>query len=67
MSRYIITPIEDEDYSCIVTVLDYTPPYQSIYGYLWSVDFLQGKRVVVDTACLGGDGYTFSFPYLLMS
>lgn len=56
MSRYIITPIEDEDYSCIVTVLDYTPPYQSIYGYLWSVDSLQGKKVVVDTACLGGNG-----------
>ena len=56
MGRYIITPIEDEDYSCIVTVLDYTPPYQSIYGYLWSVDSLQGKKVVVDTVCLGGSG-----------
>lgn len=56
MSRYIITPIEDEDYSCIVTVLDYTPPYQSIYGYMWSVGFLQGQRVIVDTACLGGNG-----------
>ena len=56
MSRYIITPIEDEDYSCIVTVLDYMTPYQSIYDYLWSVDSLQGKKVVVDTACLGGSG-----------
>lgn len=65
MSRYIITPIEDEDYSCIVTVLDYTPPYQSIYGYLWSIDFLQGKRVVVDTACLGGNGLYRFFSILV--